>query len=141
MSVILPPTPQTMAGLTTRHGPLGPAPLHAASMAGPVATTQLKQAVRPVEGLSKVNGAEFVPAQNRKERPEPDDLLGPRPSFAANLLDALPEELYPDPRADADAASSPLDVELMPTDDASQALLSGMEALQPEYAGQLDLRV
>jgi hypothetical protein len=141
MSVILPPVPHQAAGLGLRQGPLVPAPLHAATMAAPVATTQMKQAVRPVDGLSEPDRPDFVPAQRYKVRPEPHEWLGPRPSFRLHLLDALPDSM--DPAAAEDAR--PLDTAAKP-DQATQTAdpwpaIAGLETPHPTEDTRLDLRL
>lgn len=142
MSVILSPVPQTLAGQTLRQGPLAPAPIHAATMAGPVATTQLKQAVRAVDGLSDPDRADFVPKQHRKERPEPEQLLGPRPSFAANLLDALPEQAEPRPAPDTRHPGTSAEPEEAHWAEARKALISASDAATvPDLGSSLDLRL
>jgi hypothetical protein len=110
-------------------------------MAGPVATTQLKQAVRAVDGLSDPDRVDFVPKQHQKERPEPDQILGPRPSFAANLLDALPEQAQPQPAPDAERAGTSGEPEELHWAEARKALIAAPDAPAPAMGSGLDLRL
>ena len=141
MSVILPPVPHQLAGLGLRHGPHVPAPAHAATMAGPVATAQMKQAVRPVDGMSETDRADFVPAQRDKERPEPHEWLGPRPSFRVHVLDALPESMSPEDAERTDPADHVADAGAHKATPEPRPVFTEIHSTPPQGESRLDLRV
>ncbi len=141
MSVILPPVSHHLAGSAMRPGPMSPAPLHAATMAAPVATTQMKQAVRPVDGLSEPDRADMVPAQRDKDRPEPHEWLGPKPSFRLHVLDALPDSMYSEEAAEARTAEDEVQpAPAMPPAD-PRAVFAEFDVPPPAEESQLDRRV
>jgi hypothetical protein len=140
MSVILPPVPHQSAGLGLRHGPLVPAPINAATVAGPVATTQMKLAVRPVDGVSEPDRPDFVPAQRGKDRPEPHEWLGPRPSFRLHLLDALPESMDPEAAEEASPPAAQAQ-EAAPTEKRPVFAEFDAPPPSPDDESRLDLRL
>jgi hypothetical protein len=141
MSVILPPVPHQTAGPVQRHGPLMPAPVHAATMAAPVATTQMKQAVRPVDGLAEADRPDFVPAQRDRDRPEPHEWLGPKPSFRLHLLDALPDSMDPDELAKAKPAEPVAERDKATAQGGQRPAFAEFDAPTLPEDGRLDLRL
>jgi hypothetical protein len=97
----LPAIPGPVAGPAqiARHGGVLPvAPVSSPAAPRPLATrVEWAGAVRPADATAPPDPPMLAPLA--RPRPDPDLPTGPPPAFAANLLDTLPDSLYP---ADAD---------------------------------------